>query len=384
MNPAIVIPVYNRPDTLARLLVSLKAADYSSAKDVPLVISIDPEHDGPNRKVHNVAESFEWSHGIKEVILHEEHLGLLGNFHFCGGLTERHGSVIFLEDDSFVSPVFYHYAAQALDRYQDDACIGGISLYRYAFNGYTHYPFEPLSDENDVFFMQLPSIMGQCWTQAQWKAYAQWRETSPRSVEETLHEVWYAFPADDHFPILTKYLVSTARFYVFPRISLTTGFGDAGTHFSKRSSYFQVPLQRGRKSFTLPELNDSNAVYDSFMEVLPIRLKRLAPALKEYDFCMDLNATKKAHHITTEHVITTRVCRAPERTFALAMHPPEANLIHNVEGTGINLCRVSDLRWDRWSDLQSRVRLHDYFSRGRHSFIQSLLYALLGRFRSRS
>jgi hypothetical protein len=384
MNPAIVIPAYNRPQALARLLSSLTAADYSPAKEVSLVISIDPENDGPNRKVREVSEAFEWSHGSKEILLHEEHLGLLGNFHFCGGLTERYGSAIFLEDDSVVSPVFYRYAAQALDRYQDEELAGGISLYRYAFNGYTHHSFEPLSDENDVFFMQLPSIMGQCWTQTQWEAYAQWRGTSPGSGGEALHEVWSAFPADDYFPILTRYLVSTGRFYVFPRQSLTTGFGDAGTHFSRRSAYFQVPLQRGRKSFALPDLHDSNAVYDSFMEVLPACLKRLAPGLTEYDFCMDLSATKKAHHLTTEHVVTIRACRKSERTYALAMHPPEANLIHNAEGTGINLCRAADVRWGWWSDLQARVRLHDYFSRGRHSLKQLLVYGLLGRLRSRS
>jgi hypothetical protein len=384
MNPAIVIPAYNRPDALARLLVSLEAADYSSSRDIPLIISIDPEINGPNRKVREVAESYGWTQGTKKILLHEEHLGLLGNFHFCGGLTEGFGSVIFLEDDSFVSPVFYHYAEQALDRYRDDEKVGGVSLYGYAFNGYNHHPFEPLSDENDIFFMQLPSIMGQCWTRTQWKAYARWRGTSPKSDEEALHEVWSTFPADDYFPILTRYLVSTGRFYVFPRLSLTTGFGDAGTHFSKHSSYFQVPLQRRRKSFTLPDLRDSNTVYDSFMEILPARLKRLAPALKEYEFCVDLNATKKPRHLTTGHVITTRACRASERTYALAMHPPEANLTHNVEGTGINLCSASNMRWDRWSDLQTRIRLNDYFSRGRHSLKQSLLYALLERFRSRS
>ena len=58
--PAIVIPAYNRPHTLTRLLASIKAADYPQGLKVPLVISIDPENGVPNQSVRTVAESFDW------------------------------------------------------------------------------------------------------------------------------------------------------------------------------------------------------------------------------------------------------------------------------------------------------------------------------------
>ena len=69
----------------------------------------------------------------------------------------------------------------------------------------------------------------------------------------------------------------------------------------------------------------------------------------------------------------------------LAMKPPEANLIFNAEGQGINLCRPSDIRWGEWSRFQTRKRLHDYYSRGTQPGLKQILvyflFDLLKRFR---
>ena len=386
--PAIVIPAYNRPQTLTRLLGSLEAANYPKDLKIPLVISIDPENGAPNQQVRTVAESIQWNWGPKEIILHDEHLGLLQNFYYCGSLTETYGSVIFLEDDSIVSPAFYHYVCESLAYFEQDPQIAGISLYRYAFNGFTHHPFEPLADGCDVFFMQISSIMGQAWNQSQWRQFERWRvakSTVEPEANESLHELWSKFAADDHFPILTMYLVSTGRYYVFPRVSFTTGFGDAGTHFANETSYFQVPLQRNQTSFRFQHMESSNSVYDSFMEILPKCIKRLAPSLGDLDFDVDLNATKELRHLKSDYVLTTRACANPLKSFALAMKPPEANLIFNAEGQGINLCRPSDIRWEGWSRFQTRKRLHDYFSRGSKPGLQQILvyylFDVLNRFK---
>lgn len=381
MNPAIVVSSYNRPHALKRLLASIQAAGYPTGVSIPLVISIDPENGVPNPAVYEAAESFDWNRGAKEIVLHKERLGLLGNFYFCGSLTAQYGSVIFLEDDLVVSPVFHHFALQALRFYESDSNVGGVSLHRYAFNGYTHLPFEPLSGAGDAFFMQVASILGQAWTKAQWDAFARWRETSPKVGEEALHDLWSQFDADDYFPILTGYLVATDRFYVFPRVSLTTGFGDAGMHFSKSTSYFQVPLQYEKTAFNFDDLQTSNAAYDSFMEILPRCLQRLSPALRGMEFDVDLNATKRPRHFKTERVVTTRSCRSPLQTFALAMRPPEANLVFDAPGEGINLCKPADLLWDTWSGIETRKKLFEYAARGRSSLGQSLLYRAAGLLR---
>ncbi|HMD79758.1 MAG TPA: hypothetical protein VKE92_00535, partial [Anaerolineales bacterium] len=348
---------------------------------VPLVISIDPENGVPNENTKRVADAFEWTHGPKEIVVHSEHLGLLQNFYYCGCLAATYGSVIFLEDDSVVSPAFYHYARESLTYFEQDKQIAGISLYRYAFNGFTHYPFEPFAGGSDVYFMQVSSIMGQAWSSAQWKEFENWRVANSgvkSGTNETMHELWSKFASDDHFPILTNYLVSTRRYYVFPRVSFTTGFGDMGTHFTSKTSYFQVPLQHNQTSFRFQKLKSSVSVYDSFMEILPECVKQIVPALSDWDFDVDLNATKAPHHLTADFVLTTRACANPVKTFALAMRPLEANLIFNVDGTGINLCRRSDVRWDKWSEFQTRKHLHDYYSRGNQQGLkQTLVYFLV-------
>ena len=379
MLPAIVIPAYNRPHTLARLLASIKAADYPQGLKVPLVISIDPENGVPNQSVRTVAESFDWIHGPKEIILHPDHLGMLNNFLFCGNLTETYGSVIYLEDDLVLSPVFYHFVEQAHQYFSEDKRIAGISLYAYQFNGYHHYPFIPLMDGADVYFAQIMSILGQSWTKAQWHRFTEWYKSYSMVIKEMgkpLHKVWQSFADDEYFPIQIKYLVSTDQFYVFPRSSLTTGFGDEGVHFDSSTDYFQVPIQRNKTSYRFHELDDADALYDSFMEILPRCIKRLSPALRDFDFTVDLNAIKELSHLQSDYVLTTRACANPAKTFALAMKPPEANLIFNTVGRGINLCRRSDVHWDRWSEFQTRKRLYDYFSRGRLELKQAFLYFL--------
>ena len=380
MLPAIVIPAYNRPHTLARLLASINEADYPQGLKVPLVISIDPENGVPNQSVRTVAESFDWIHGPTEIILHPNHLGMLNNFLFCGNLTETYGSVIYLEDDLVLSPVFYHFVEQAHQYFSEDKRIAGVSLYAYQFNGYHHYPFIPLMDGADVYFAQIMSILGQSWTKAQWSRFIEWYESYSMVMKEMgkpLHNVWQSFADDEYFPIQIKYLVSTDQFYVFPRSSLSTGFGDQGIHFDSSTDYFQVPIQRNKTSYRFHALDDADALYDSFMEILPRCVKRLSPALRDFDFAVDLNAIKELSHLQSDYVLTTRACVNPAKTFALAMKPPEANLIFNTVGRGINLCRRSDIRWDRWSEFQTRKRLYDYLSRGRRLELkQAFLYFL--------
>ncbi|HVF24736.1 MAG TPA: hypothetical protein VNA23_02540 [Anaerolineales bacterium] len=387
--PPIVIPAYNRPHALARLLASLEAANYPQYFKVPLVISIDPENGIPNQDVRTVAESFRWMRGPKEIVLHPEHLGMLNNFYFCGNLTKTYGSVIYLEDDLVLSPAFYHFVVQAHQYFSDDKRIAGVSLYAYEFNGYHRYPFIPLMDGVDVYFSQIMSILGQSWTKAQWGRFTQWRKSRSRMMNEIgkpLHDVWQSFANDEYFPVQMKYLVSTDQFYVFPRVSLTTGFGDQGVHFDTSTDYFQVPIQRNKTSYVFHTLEDADALYDSFMEPSPECLRRLVPSLRDLNFDVDLNATKAPHHLTADFVLTTRTCANPVKTFGLTMMPPEANVIFNTQGTGINLCKRSDIRWDKWSEFQTRKRLHNYFSRGvRLSLRQTLayyLFDLIQRFRS--
>ncbi len=61
MKPAIIIPAYNRPDSLRRLLSFIDAASFIY-DDIPLVISVDG---GGDINVVELANSFEWKYGQK-------------------------------------------------------------------------------------------------------------------------------------------------------------------------------------------------------------------------------------------------------------------------------------------------------------------------------
>lgn len=378
MNPAIVISAFNRPHALARLLSALNRAEYTG--DVPLIISIDRGTTGIDEQVARAATQFDWRFGPKRVICHAEHLGLVAHVYFCGGLAKEYGAVIFLEDDLGVSPVFYKYASQALAFYDADSRIAGISLYALWFNGYTQQPFIPFADGADVFFIQVPYTQGQAWTRAQWQRFTDWRASGKRTLQrnDNLHDAFLHFPADDWFPTMAKYVIETNQFYVYPRVSLTNGQGDAGTHFAHPTRFLQVPLLHAKDTFALKTLDDALAVYDSFFEIQPDRLNRLTAEFTGVDYCVDLYGTKQPRHMHTEYVFTARRSRMPIRTFGKTMFPPEMNIIERVPGNEINFCRVNDLRWDWRAEIETQKINRDYFTRRqRTSKKLSLAFAIL-------
>lgn len=360
MKPAVVVAAFNRPEALRRLLDCLAQADYPP--DVPLVISIDPGGDR-QREVCAVAEAFDWRHGDRRLIVHPDHLGLVAHVHFTASLSQQYGSIIRLEDDYYVSPAYYSYASQALDAYADDPRIAGISLYQLWFNGYSHLPFSPLLDAGDAYFLQIPWSQGQAYTAEQWARYVDWRESAGSDIpaDGLIHEVYSTFPRTDWFPLATRYLAETSRFYVFPRESLSVNFGDAGTHFDRRTDYFQTPLQMFRRDFRFQPFDGAHAVYDSFLEILPDRLNRLAPRLAGYDYAVDLYGAKSPARLRQPCVLTTRPCRSPILSYGSALRPLEANIAAGFDGPDIALCRTADLHTDWLSSWRHRKKIHDYF-----------------------
>lgn len=366
MNPAIVIPCYNRPGALNRLLSAVKKAKYPQDSEVFLHISIDRREHGHDPSVRQVAEEFDWQFGEKRVILQEEHLGLLEHFYYCGSLASKYGSIILLEDDLLISPMYYTYASQALDYYNFDPRIAGISLYSLWFNGYTHYPFTPLPDDSDIFFLQVPYTQGQSFSKGQWDLFINWLKTSDRQLtrSDPIHEIFLNFDEQDWFPLRTKYLIDTNRFYVFPRESLATGMGDEGTHFSQTSNFFQVPLQGFKEEFKFKDYDKSIAVYDSFYELLPERFNRLTEAFNAFSYTVDLHGTKSLNNLRSDYVLTSKPCKAPITSFGKAMQPIEANVIQDFPGNEIVFCRKKDLDLNWLSLLRMKKSNHEYFTRG--------------------
>lgn len=337
MAPAIVVVAYNRPRSLQRLLNSLKAAHYDGYTDIELIISVDRSQ---NVRVQRCAEQFQWEHGTKRLIVHQKRQGLRKHILKCGDLTEDFGSIIVLEDDLIVSPFFYQYATQAEQFYGDDPKIAGVSLYSMRYNETARRPFEPIAEEHDVFFIQLPSSSGQMWTKQQWTQFRTWYDDKqwvgadstcvPANISDWPESSWKKY-----FAI---YLINRHKYFVYPRKSLTTNFGEIGTHSTTQNHIWQVPLLMSHQTFYFADLQQSQARYDAFIELEPASFKKTNTRLASYEFQVDLYGTKPLELLqNTPHALSSRPCPNSMMGFQRALRPHEMGVLLNQPGTDIYL-----------------------------------------------
>jgi hypothetical protein len=366
----IVVNAFNRPASLERLLGSLLRAEIHGAVD--LLISIDGGGDGA---VRAVAAGTDWPHGEKTVRAFDQNLGLVEHFLRCGDTTRELGDIIYLEDDLVVSRQFANYAREALAAYREEHRIAGISLNRLPINGYTHHPFEPIPDGSDVFFAAVYWYQGQVYTPDMWDRFACWWQESRRPVSpaDGLHPLFLPHPrwTGDFFPEAMLYLKQTGRYFVFPRTSHSTQFGDPGAHFDRRTDAYQVPLQHHPSLFRLSRIETSQSVYDSYLEILP---DRLAASIPDMDFDVDLNGTRPQTALRAPFTLTTRPVRRAVSTFGLQMRPPELNVIDQVPGTEIRVAAAGNVRFGRLSELATAARLDAYYHPNRAGLLRALLY----------
>lgn len=350
----LVVVGYNRPDSIRRILGSLERADYDY-EDIRLVVSID--HSGMEEVVRT-AEECAWSHGSKEVFYRPERLGLRKHIISCGDMTEKYGAVMILEDDLFVSPDFYNYAMQALERYGDDPRIAGISLNTKRELLESPYPFFPLHTGYDVYFQQFASSWGQVWNRRMWADFKEWYEqnqTLPRNVNVPLTVLNY--PETSWAKFYQTYVVEKNKFYVFSYDSLTTNFGDAGEHFNHDSSAFQSVLFYGRKKeYRMPAFEDG-VKYDIFGE--PLGLGKVLEVPEEELTCDFWGRKQEASY--KRYLLTC--CRRPYQVvkqFSMCMKPMELNVMEQIPGKEITLYDTSVKTENFSGDKKERIRLLEY------------------------
>jgi len=248
----IVIVAYNRPNSLKRVLNSINNAIFENS--VKLYISIDG---GGDNQSQDIAGNFDWSNGEKEIIIHKENIGLRNHILSAGDLTEKHDGIIILEDDLYVSPVFYYYVQQSFSYYLKDQEIGGFSLYAHQYNETAQFPFYPLSDDSDIFFLQYASSWGQFWSKDQWSDFKKWynkNECLNFDNDKQLPPNIIAWPDSSWKKYFVKFLIQEDSYFVYPRVSLTSNFGDAGKHMIFKEKFLQVPLQYQKQQFKFKKI----------------------------------------------------------------------------------------------------------------------------------
>ena len=106
--------------------------------------------------------------------------------------------------------------------------------------------FRPLDEDADVFFLQIPSSWGQGWTKNQWHGFRKWfeqRQNDSISEADKVPPNVVDWPESSWKKYFFAYMIESNKYFVYPRISLSTNFHDPGTHHKKMQTRLQVPLQ---------------------------------------------------------------------------------------------------------------------------------------------
>lgn len=359
MNPAIVAVGYNRPDDLERLLTSVNNAAYDS-DDIPLVISLDKAANEAD--VLAVAEAFEWKHGEKIIRTFPERQGLRRHVLQCGDLSEKYGSVIILEDDLLVSPMFYKYVLQALDFYKDRQEIAGVSLYSHEWNGYARKHFRPIVDQYDAFLGQIGVSWGQCWTANAWSRFRAWYAEHEDKLEENFDvpysiNKWSSHSWGKYF---TFYIVEKDLYYVMPRTSLSTNYSDVGQHAAMADNVYQVRLlQATDMQYRFPQPEEALR-YDIFFENMTLA-EHFPEELRRDGLCIDLIGLERVQLRQRYLLSTRRLPYAVIKSYGLQLRPAEMNVWQDIPGDDIFLY---DTHTPAKAPADNRFRVFRYEIRG--------------------
>ena len=331
---AIVAVGYNRLNSMRRLLTSLSNAHYEH-DEIPLVISIDCSGD---TDLYDFVNQFEWKHGTKYVNIQKTRLGLKAHILQCGDLTRYFRGVIILEDDIFVSEYFYQYVEKAVDFYYDEDRVGGISLYQNEV-GSKCAPVVYLNDGSDTYLKMGAASWGECWTDRQWSKFKEWYNNLDGNDIASIDMPEHIKKWKKAWSVYYKaFLTVTNRYFVFPFISHTTCFGDAGEHASSSSNIGQANLLCGERNYTFKPF-DEMVRYDTYGTNEDV-FKWIG--LPKEDLCVDFRCEKinirKCRYILTPAKMHYKVVKS----FGLNMRPIELNIKYNIEGKDLFLYDTID------------------------------------------
>ncbi len=330
MKIGICCITYNRLTSLTRLLKSLEDAYYDG--NVELIISIDKSD---STDIEDFANMYQWKYGQKHIIAHNSNLGLRKHILSCGLLLKEYDALVVLEDDIVVSPNYYRYVVQCIEKYHDDDRIAGISLYNFSVNYHNNRPFLPMKSEYDVYFMNCAQSWGQVWMRKSWFAFYDWYQNNSDEFNlPYLPDSLNKWPKTSWLKYHTRYCIETNKYFVYPYYSLSTNNSDVGTHNQAKDTLFQVPFSYFEmKTYKLPEVEESVVKYDVFFE--PKFLAKYLH-LEEKDLCVDVNSTHnliEKRFILSNKILNYKILDG----FSLDFKPFEINIITNNKGNDLFL-----------------------------------------------
>jgi GT2 family glycosyltransferase len=262
----IILFVYNRPEHTRKCLEKLSEADF--AADSVLYIFADGvkqnASEAQRKKTEAVRKLIYEKKWCGEVYIteREENLGLARSVRSgTAEIAQKHGKIIVLEDDLAVEKGFLKYMNSALDFYENENNVFGIS-------GFGH-PLADYSAEENSFFLPIPCSWGWAtWNRVVEKFIAADENLIKKAVEEKIiHPKNYNFGDYYFYEILLAQLAGkidswaaifhadmflSKGLFLFPKYSLVKniGFDAEGTHthednfFSKTHFAQELPIKK--------------------------------------------------------------------------------------------------------------------------------------------
>ncbi len=353
----IVIIGFKNAEGISRLLTSLNHVKFSN-DELILIFSIDYSGD---TTVEQIAKNYEWTHGEKIVKAYDKNLGLKTHILKCGDYIDEYSldAIMVLEDDIYLSPNAYSYMLNTVAFYKDDERIAGISLYKHEFNINAKHPFIDYKDSNDVYFVQYAQSWGQIWMKNQWRDFKNWylneeyKKLDPNIIPDNLKRwknSWLKF----HI----MYCIAKDQFFVYPRISLTTNFSDAGTHGSRQSTNMQVTLDYiPNREWRLIHIEDSLSIYDAYFQNVSV-LRVINKPNVLIDYYGIRKQSGKFEYLLTLKKYNYQVVK----NWGLLLRPIEDNILSDIQGDDICLYDLKQNKRNKSRDWT--LKLFEYDLKG--------------------
>lgn len=361
---AVVVICYNNADSLLRLLDSLNKADYGE-DEVPLIISVDKSD---NPKVEKTAREFEWQHGEKNIRTFSERQGLKKHILSCGEYLHEYDAIYIFEDDIFAAESYYQYGKRCIEFYGENENIAGIALYSHAWNQNANFPFEPIKNQYDTYFMQYAPSWGQIWLKNPWMDFIEWYHDNEGFFDlppnENVPAILYSWGKNSWLKYHIAYCAIKQKYFVYPYCSYSTDFTEKGTHFIQNIARFQVNLIQGKiEEFHLAPFDKAAICYNAFFENEQIASDYQS---KNMQVKIDLYGCQSVAQNNGLVLTTQSLPYEILDEFALQLRPLDLNVLMKIRGKGIFLYDTSK-RVKKKPEKRSRfyVKRWDYFMKDR-------------------
>lgn len=214
----VYVLAYKRCYSTQRSLVSLDKLYKECNWNGDLTILIDGPSD-MNIGAMKIAVNFDWTHGNKTVVVHENNIGIMRQHLWAHYAESEYWLVI--EDDVEISPIACHFVTAALPLVDNNPNVYGMSLtaaqWQIGVNekgGWRRLDLISYSKENMLFYFPAVSTWAQIYKRLLWNDWIRFTKArEAKSIEGSIYEKWYRQRPKSVWSRDFQYFVNAAEIY---------------------------------------------------------------------------------------------------------------------------------------------------------------------------